>query len=111
MYDLIRTDQFDEQLREIIYRIVDNFGSDTALKVLNKIENEILQLSDFPGMGIDPKYVVLKRNGYKVLVLKKNLVFYKIDEKNKKVIIDAITDSRRDYVRIVLGKSGQNQSE
>ena len=105
MYDLIRTDSFDEQLREIIFRIADNYGNEKALKILGEIENSIADLSSFPKSGVDPKYNVLKRNGFKVLILKKNLVFYKINEEEHRVIIEAITDFRRDYARIVLGRS------
>jgi len=45
--------------------------------------------------------MVLKRQGYKVLILEKDLVFYKIDEKNKKVIIYAVVDQRHDYLNII----------
>lgn len=105
MYQLIRTDTFDVQLREIIFRISDNFGRDKALEVLDDIEHSLTQLSDFPRLGPEPKYVVLKRQGFRVLVLKKNLVFYKVNDKSKTVTIEAIVDARRDYVRIVLGVS------
>lgn len=54
-------------------------------------------------MGTDPRYLVLKRQGYKVLILEKELVFYKIDEENRKVIIYAVVDQRQDYVNIVRG--------
>ncbi len=106
MYQLVRTDTFDEQLREIILRIADNFGTANALEILDSIEESLNNLSAFPRMCADPKYPVLKRQGYKVLVLKKNLVFYKVNDEEQTVIIDAIVDSCRDYVRIVLGTNG-----
>ena len=56
-----------------------------------------------PYIGTEPRYLVLKRQGYKVLVLEKDLVFYKIDEENKKVIIYAVVDQRQDYLNIVRG--------
>ena len=43
------------------------------------------------------------RIGYKVLVLEKDLVFYKIDEGNKKVVVYAIVDQRQDYLNIIRG--------
>ncbi|MEE1304752.1 MAG: type II toxin-antitoxin system RelE/ParE family toxin [Agathobacter sp.] len=54
-------------------------------------------------MGSEPKYPVLKRQGYKVLIFEKYLVFYKIDEHNKKVIIYAVVDHRQDYLKIIRG--------
>lgn len=103
MYQLIRTDTFDEQLREIILRIVDNFGNQKAMEVLDSIEKSLDNLSTFPRMGFVPKYLVLKRQGYRVLALKKNLVFYKVNDADQIVIVEAIIDSRRDFVRIILG--------
>ena len=60
-------------------------------------------MEDDPYIGTDPKYPVLKRQGYKVLVLEKYLVFYKIDEDNKKVTIYAVVDQRQDYINIIRG--------
>jgi toxin ParE1/3/4 len=54
-------------------------------------------------MGVAPKYPVLKRQGYKVLVLDKNLVFYKINEEIKIVVVYAIVDQRQDYLNIMIG--------
>ena len=45
----------------------------------------------------------MKRQGYRVLILEKNLVFYKINEENKRVIIYAVVDQRQDYLNIIRG--------
>ena len=103
MYQLTRTDTFDEQLREIILRIADNFGTANALEILDSIEESLNNLSAFPRMGADPKYPVLKRQGYKVLILEKDLVFYKIDDDRKTVTVYAVFDQRQDYLSIIRG--------
>ena len=46
-------------------------------KRLKKICESILALGDNPYMGTEPGYRVLKRQGYKVLILEKDLIFYK----------------------------------
>ncbi len=102
-YDVIRTDTADAGIRKIILYVAQNFGNDVALKKLEDIEKCILGLGDDPYIGTDPRYMVLKRQGYKVLILEKDLVFYKIDEKNKKVIIYAVVDQRQDYLNIIRG--------
>ena len=51
----------------------------------------------------EPRYLVLKRQGYKVLILEKNLVFYKINEEKKEVTIYAVVDHRQDYLNIIRG--------
>lgn len=102
-YKIIRTDIADAGIRNIVLYIAQNFGSNIALEKLDEIENTILSLEDNPYIGIDPRYPVLKRQGYKVLVLKKDLVFYKINEANKEVIIYAVVDQRKDYLNIIRG--------
>jgi toxin ParE1/3/4 len=70
---------------------------------LDRIEREISILAEHPYAGIDPRYMVLRRQGFKVLILEKDLVFYKINEAEKIVTIYAITDQRQDYLKILRG--------
>ena len=35
--------------------------------------------------------------------LEKDLVFYKIDEENKEVVVYAVVDQRQDYLNIIRG--------
>lgn len=102
-YTIIRTDVADAQIRNIILYIAEKFGKDTALQKLNALEKGILALSDNPGIGTDPRYLVLKRQGYKVLILEKDLVFYKVNESQKEIIIYAVIDQRQDYLNIIRG--------
>ena len=102
-YEIVRTETADACMRKIILYVAQNFGNRVALEKLDHIEKRILELADKPYIGTDPNYLVLKRQGYKVLVLKKDLVFYKIDEENKKVIIYAVVDQRQDYLNIIRG--------
>lgn len=102
-YTIIRTDTADADIRRIILYVAQNFGNHVALEKLDEIESKILSLADDPYIGIEPRYPVLRRQGYKILILKKDLVFYKIDELNKKVIIYAVVDQRQDYLNIIRG--------
>lgn len=102
-YEVIRTDTADAGIRKIILYVAQNFGNAVALEKLDEIEKYILGLGEDPYTGTEPRYLVLKRQGYKVLVLEKDLFFYKIDEENKKVIIYAVVDQRQDYLNIVRG--------
>ncbi len=97
-YKIIRTDKADEQLREIIFYIADDSGSiDIALNYLEKVEDAISSLEEFPMSGSVPKYSILRKQGYRVLIVEKHLVFYKINESEKIVTIYAIVDGRREY--------------
>lgn len=102
-YKVIRTDTADAGIRKIILYVAQNFGNTVALEKLDELEKRILALGDDPYIGTEPRYLVLKRQGYKVLVLEKDLVFYKIDEENKNVVIYAVVDQRQDYLNIVRG--------
>lgn len=101
-YRIIRADKADEQLREIIFYIADDSGNvDSALGYLEKLENAINQLADFPMSGNVPRYSILRRQGYRVLIAERHLVFYKIDETKKEVIIYAVVDGRREYKNLI----------
>lgn len=101
-YQVIRTDKFEEQLREIIFYIADDSGDiDIALGYLDKIENTIMCLEDFPLSGSLPRYSVLRKQGYRVLIVERHLVFYKIDQLKQTVILYAIVDGRREYKNLI----------
>ena len=98
----ITTDKADEQLHDIIFYIAEDSGSvDIALNYLDKIENSINNLENFPYMGAKPRYATLRRQGYRVLVVERHLAFYKIDEEAKTAIIYAVMDGRREYKDLI----------
>lgn len=102
-YKLLRTETADSGLRRIILSIAENFGVDVALEKLDQIERQLSLLAENPMIGTDPRYMVLRRQGYKVLILEKDLVFYKVNEAEKTVIIYAVVDQRQDYLDIIRG--------
>ncbi len=100
-YEVIRTDTADSSIRRIILYIAENFGNNVALEKLNYLEKSIMNLGLNPYVGVVPKYNVLKRQGYLVLILEKDLVFYKVDDDKKQVIVYAVVDQRQDYLSII----------
>ena len=102
-YSIVRTETADAGIRKIILYVAQNFGIDVALEKLDEIESMISSLSDDPYIGTAPNYPVLKRQGYKVLILSKDLVFYKIDEAKKQIVVYAVVDQRQDYLNILRG--------
>ena len=73
------------------------------LEKLEELERNLLDLGKYPQKCVELRYLVLKRQGYKVLVLEKNLVFYKINEEKQEAIIYAVVDHRPDYLNIIRG--------
>ena len=97
-YQILRTEKANEQLREIIFYIAEDSGSvDIALNYLDKIEKSINRLEEFSYSGSIHQYSILRKQGYRVLVVEKHLIFYKVNELEKMVIIYAVVDGRREY--------------
>ena len=102
MYKILRTDKAEDQLRDIIFYIADDSGNiDIALRYLEKIETAINRLQEFPNSGSIPRYSILKKQGYRVVIVEKHLAFYKVNEEDKTVIIYAIVDGRREYNNLI----------
>ena len=98
----MKTDKAEDQLRDIIFYIADDSGSiDTALKYLDKIEESINRLKEFSNSGSIPRYSILKKQGYRVVIVEKHLIFYKVSKENKTVIVYAIVDGRREYQNLI----------
>ena len=102
-YKVIRTDKADELIHGNILHAAELFGNDVALQKLDELEKNILALGDNPYIGIPPRYNILRRQGYLVLITKKDLVFYKVNEQEKIVTVYAVVDQRQDYLRIIRG--------
>lgn len=102
-YKVSRTEKASDQLYDLIHYIAEDSGSaDIALRYLNKLEKAIMSLSDYPYRGLQPRYSILRKQGYRILVIEKHLVFYKIDEEREEVMIYALVDSRSEYQHLIL---------
>lgn len=102
-YRVERTDTADSLIRKIVLYIAENFGDEVALEKLDYLEASILPLGENPYIGVEPRYTILKRQGYLVLILEKDLVFYKVDEDRKLVTVYVVVDQRQDYLGIIRG--------
>ena len=102
-YKVKRTDTADSLIRKTVLFIAENFGNDVALEKLDYLEEAIMNLQDNPYIGVAPRYNILKRQGYLVLILEKDLVFYKVDDDKKVVTVYAVVDQRQDYLSIIRG--------
>lgn len=101
-YQIIRTDTANDQLYDIINYIADDSDStDVALNYLDKIETAIMKLEEYPYRGSYPRYSILKRQGYRVLIVERHLIFYKIKEDEKVVVIHTIVDARQEYMNLI----------
>ena len=101
-YRILRTDKANDQLYSILQYIAEDSGSvDLALKYLDVLEAEIRKLETTPHIGSRPRYSILRKQGYRVLIIRRHLVFYKSDDERQEVIIYAVVDSRQQYLNLI----------
>lgn len=102
VYKIVITEKADAQIHELIMYIAEDSGSrQIAQKYLDKLEKAINRLEMFPDSGSIPRYPTLKKQGYRIVIVEKHLIFYKVDLKNKIVTIYAVVDSRREYLYMI----------
>ncbi len=102
-YKVYRTDTADSMIQRLVLFVAENFGNNVALEKLTVLEKSIMSLADNPHLGVEPKYNVLRRQGFLVLILEKDLVFYKVDDEREVVTVYAVVDQRQDYLDIIRG--------
>ncbi len=100
-YRILRTDKANDQLFDVIQYIAADAGANIALQYLDKLEAAVMNLADFPYSGTVPRYSILKKQGYRVLIVERHLVFYKVDEEKQTVMIHAVVDGRQEYRNLV----------
>ncbi len=101
-YRILRTDKANDQLYSILQYIAEDSGSvELALKYLDVLEAEIRKLETTPHIGSRPRYSILRKQGYRVLIIRRHLVFYKSDDERQEVIIYAVVDSRQQYLNLI----------
>ncbi len=84
---------------EEIYNYISGslFAEVAANNLLEKIEERVMKLEEFPFSCNYVSDEVLKSKGYRKLIVDNYLVFYIIDEKNKKVVIVRILFGAQNY--------------
>ena len=89
---------FFDDLDEIKEYIEGNFDIALAIAVVQRIHADCLSLATHPYLGRE-----YPRNPYYryLIVQKKNLVFYHIDEQGQVVTLHRVFDGRRDYADAV----------
>ena len=101
-YKIERTEKANEQLRDIVlYRAEVTGNVDDGLELLDELEKQINMLASFPESGAPPRYATLRARGYRVLIVEKQLVFYKVNRKTKTVVVHAVVDGRMDYLNLI----------
>jgi toxin ParE1/3/4 len=94
-YQINLTEAAEQDLTEIADYIASENPS-AALKVIVRIEKNILKLEDFPLIGVVPRIRRLARKGYRILIVDDYLIFYVIVN-NEIIEIRRILSGKKDY--------------
>ena len=100
-YQIFRTAKADEQIRDIIFYRAELTEKNSAIELLNKLAKGINQLSDFPESGALPRFGSLRARGFRVIIVDKFLIFYKVNHNKKTITIYTAVDGRRDYLNLI----------
>jgi toxin ParE1/3/4 len=94
-YQINLTEAAEQDLTEIADYIAGENPS-VALKVIVRIEKNIVKLENFPLIGVVPRIRRLARKGYRILIVDDHLIFYIIIN-NEIIEIRRILSGKRDY--------------
>lgn len=100
-YNILKTDKFNDQIQDIILYIASVNSNKIALDYLTKIEKSINQLQNFPYKGVIPRYQSIKKQGFRCLIVESHLIFYKVFDEIKTVILYAIFSCKQEYLNLI----------
>lgn len=73
------------------------FVESAATELLDRVENSIMQLKEFPNLGTRLTDEYLRLKGYRRIIVDSYIIFYILDEQKRKVIIMRILYGKRKY--------------
>lgn len=94
------TEKFLDELKSITTYIIQNSQSETTgLKFYEGIQHSVMNLKDFPELGVVPRYRALRLKDFRVLIMENYLVFYRIEEET--VMVYHIVHAKQDYKNLI----------
>ena len=100
-YIIKRTDKFNDQLTDIIMYIASNHSNAVALEYLEYLEKEVDNLADYPYSGSVPRYQTIAKQGFRAIVCKQNIIFYKVNEEKQEIVLHIIVVAKRNYINLI----------
>lgn len=99
---IVFTDTAKSDLQEIAWYIADlTKDKNQAVRFVRNLQARTRVLEQFLESGAIPKDRILKSGGYRFLVHKDYLLFYRYKKEEDMVYIMAIFNGRRDYTRVM----------
>ncbi len=101
-YTVSITESAKRDLKEIAAYIL-SWSKEKGLaeRTIRELQAACLSLEEFPNRGALPRERMLRTAGYRFLTQGDYLIFYKVEEAAKTVLIMAVLNGRRDYMRFI----------
>ena len=84
-------------ITEIVSSFVMAGSKQGAIRIKNKINKAAEQISNFPYSGVSVPEPKMSKQGFRMIVVEKYLMFYRIFEDEKKIIIYRVLNGKRNY--------------
>ncbi len=68
-----------------------------AVRIKNKINKAVLQIANFPYSGVTVPDNKLAKSGYRMIIVEKYLMFYRVFDDEKKVVFYRVLNGTRNY--------------
>ena len=101
-YKILVSETYHKDLKNIIHYILHNFDVPfTASDLLDKIESTVFSLSTMPHRYrlVDDSY--LRNKEFRKCLVKNYIIFYKVHEENKTVMVHRILHARQNWIDIL----------
>ena len=100
-YKVIFTAEFEEQLNRILDYIESLFSKEYAEEYFDYLVSQLNNLEIFPNLGRKISPLILDAKPTNAFISRKNIVFYRIDEKEKQIFLITIVSSSENYLNLM----------
>ncbi len=95
-YSIFYTQIVESDIGNIISYIAEDNPA-AAYSLIDRFENSISILSDFPFKGTIPKNAQLRLKGIRILIIDNYIIFYRPDENSKTVSVLRVLSTYQNY--------------
>ena len=97
-YRVVQTAIFQSLLKDLLINLGQKYSKNIALEYDEFLKKQIKMLEEYPYMW--PLDSIDEFRDYHLLISKKNIIFYRIDEEKKMVICEIIASSDQNYLNL-----------
>lgn len=97
-YRVVQTAIFQSLLKELLFNLSQKYSKKVAIEYDEFLKSQLKMLEEYPFMW--PLDSVQEFKDYHLLISRKNIIFYRIDEEKKMVICEIIASSDQNYLNL-----------